>query len=105
MTVLALKSNIEIGSPKYRILSGCVLISSVILLAKSLDTFLPMSLDKALKRPPSAKPIAESTDAPMANPPAAPAPTISLLTMSFSNGDFILPLTTGAPNVFDCIIP
>ena len=32
MVVVALKSNIEIGSPKYLILSGGVLVSDVILL-------------------------------------------------------------------------
>ena len=37
----------------------------------------------------------------MANPPAAPAPSISCLTMSFNNGDFIFPETTGLPNVLD----
>ena len=78
--VVLLRSNIETGSPKYRILSGDVLVSSVILLAKSLDT-LPISAPKPLNKPPSAKPVAESAGAPMANPPAAPAVTISSLTM------------------------
>ena len=82
-----------------------VLVSSVILLAKSLDTFLPISAPKPVNKPPSAKPIAASADAPMANPPAAPTPTITFLTMFFSIGYFLFPLTTGAPNVFDCIIP
>ena len=81
MTVLALKSKAEIGSPKNIILSGDVLVYSVILLAKSLDTFLPISAPIPLKRPPSEKPIAESADAPMANPPATPVPIISSLTM------------------------
>ena len=76
ITLLALKSNIEIGSPKYRILSGDVLLSDVNLLAISVETFLPISAPKPLNNPPSEKPIAESTDAPMANPPAAPAPNI-----------------------------
>ena len=75
--------------------------SSVILLAKSVETLLPISAPKPLNNPPSEKPIAESTDAPMANPSAAPAPTILFLAMFFSIGDFILPLTTGAPTVFD----
>ena len=83
MIVLAWKSNIEIGSPKYRILSGDVLVSDVILLAKSLDTFLHISAPKPLNKPPSLKPVAESTDAPVASPPATPAPTISSLTMFF----------------------
>ena len=99
MTALALKPKTEIGSPKYRIMSDDVLVSSVILLAKSLDTFLPISAPIPVKRPPSEKPIAESADAPMANPPAALAFTNSFSTMSFSIGDFIFPLTTGAPDV------
>ena len=70
-------SQAEIGSPKYLILSGDVLVSDVILLAKSVDTFLPISAPKPLNNPPSLKPVAESTDAPMARPPATPAPTIS----------------------------
>ena len=37
ITVVALKSKAEIGSPKYRILLGLVLVSDVILLAKSDD--------------------------------------------------------------------
>ena len=63
------------------ILLGLVLLSSVTLLAKSDDTFLTISVPKPLNNPPSAKPIAESADAPMANPPAAPAPIISPLTI------------------------
>ena len=100
MTVLALKSKAEIGSTKYRILSGDVLVSSVILLAKSLDTFLLISVPKADSKPAAVKPIAESADVLIANPLAAPTPIISSLTMFFDNGDFILPLTTGAPYVF-----
>ena len=38
-------------------------------------------MPKPLNNPPSAKPIAESADAPTANPPAPPAVTISFLTM------------------------
>ena len=71
------------GSPKYLILSGDVLVSDVILLAKSVDTFLPISAPKPDNNPPSLKPVAESTVAPMASPPATPAPTISSLTMFF----------------------
>ena len=41
ITVVALESIAEIGSPKYRILSGDVLLSDVQLLAISVDTFLP----------------------------------------------------------------
>ena len=37
ITAAALKSKAEIGSPKYRILLGLVLVSDVILLAKSDD--------------------------------------------------------------------
>ena len=78
----------------------------MILLAKSLDTFLQISAPKPLNNPPSAKPTAESADVPMANPPAAPAPTISSLTMFLlNNGDVILPETIGAPNVLDWTIP
>ena len=83
MIVVALKSNIEIGSPKYIILSGDVLVSDVILLAKSLDTFLLISVPIAINKPPSLKPIALSIDAPMDTPPAAPTPTISSLTVFF----------------------
>ena len=86
MTVLALKSNIETGSPKYRILSGGVLLSFVILLAKPLDTFLPISAPKPLNKPPSGNPIAASADVPIATPPATPAVTISSLTVFFNNG-------------------
>ena len=71
------------GSPKYLMPFTFVFVSSVILLAKSVETFLPISAPKPLNNPPSEKPIAESTDAPMANPPAAPAPTTSCLTMFF----------------------
>ena len=81
MIVVALTSKAEIGSPKYLILSGDVLVSDVILLAKSLGTFLLISTPKPDNEPPSLKPVAESTVAPMANPPATPAPTISSLTM------------------------
>ena len=83
MIVVALKSNIEAGSPKYRVLSGDVLLSSVILLAKSLDTFLPRSAPRPLNTPPFEKPIAESADAPVANPPPTPAPIISFLIFLF----------------------
>ena len=83
------------------ILLGLVLLSSVTLLAKSLDTFLPISAPKPDNKPPSAKPKAESADMPIATPPAAPAPTISLLIRLFNDGDFIFPLTTGAPDVLD----
>ena len=61
-----------------------MLVSSVILLAKSLDAFLPMPAPKADSNPPSEKPIAESADAPIATPLATPAPTISSLTMFFT---------------------
>ena len=80
MIVVELKSNIEIGSPKYIILSGLVSVSDVILLAKSLDTFLPIPAPKPDNKPPSLNPVAESTVVPMANPPATPPATISSLT-------------------------
>ena len=79
--MVALKSKAEIGSPRYLILSGDVLVSDVILLAKSLDTFLPISTPKPDNKPPSLKPVAESTVVPIANPPATPPATISSLTM------------------------
>ena len=60
-----------------------VLVSSVTLFAKSVEAFLPISALKPLNNPPSEKPIAESTEAPMANPPAAPAVTISFVTVFF----------------------
>ena len=51
-------------------------------------------------KPPSLKPIAVPADAPMANPPATPAPTISSLTMFFVNNGFgMLPDTVGLPKV------
>ena len=71
----------ETGSPKYLILSRLVLLYSVILLAKSVETFLPISAPKPLNKPPSEQPKAVSVDATIANPPATPAPTISSLTM------------------------
>ena len=81
--VVALKPKAEIESPKYRILLGRVLVSDVILLAKSLDTFLPISTPIPVHKPPSLKPVAGSPVVPMANPPATPAPTISSLTVFF----------------------
>ena len=81
ITVVLLKSNTETGSPKYLILLGLVLLSDLILLGKSVDTFLPISAPKPVNKPASAKPIAESADAPMDSPLAAPTPTISFLTM------------------------
>ena len=101
MIVVALKPNIEIGSPKYRILSGDVLVSDVILLEQSDDICLPISVLKPVNGPPSENPIAESADAPVANPPATPAVTISSLTVFFNNGFVMLPETVGAPNVLD----
>ena len=83
MIVVALKSSIEIGSPKYLILSGDVLVSDVILLAKSDDTFFLILAPKPVNTPPSLKPVAEYADAPIASPLATPAPTISSLIMFF----------------------
>ena len=96
-----MKSKAEIGSPKYRILSGDVLVSDVILSEKSDDFFLPISAPKPLNKPPSGNPIAVSADAPMDTPPTTLAPTISSLTMFLNNGGFVFPLTVGAPNVLD----
>ena len=63
------------------ILSGLVFVSSVILSAKSVDTFLPISTLKPFNNPPSENTVAASADAPTANPPAAPAVTIASLIM------------------------
>ena len=82
ITIVLSRSNITAGSPTYRILSGDVLVSSVILLAKSLD-ILSKSAPRLLNKTPSAKPISESADAPVATPPATPAVIISSLTISF----------------------
>ena len=79
--MVALKSNIEIGSPKYLILSGDVLVSDVNLLAKSLDILLPISAPKPNNKPPSENPIAASTVVPMDSPLATPPATISSLTI------------------------
>ena len=103
--MVELKSNIEIGSPNYLILSGLVLVSDVILLAKSVETFLPISPPKTNNKPPSLNPKAESTVVPMANPPATPPATISSLTMFFNSGFDMLPDTVGAPRVLLCITP
>ena len=51
--------------------------------AKSLDTFLLISVPIAVNKPPSLKPVALSIGAPMGTPPATPAPTMSFLTMFF----------------------
>ena len=83
ITVVALKSKAEIGSPKYLIRLGLVFLSSVILLAKSVETFSPISPPKPINKPPSENPIAASAVVPMDTPPATPAPTISFLTMFF----------------------
>ena len=92
MIAVALESKALIGSPRYLILLGLVLVSGVILLAKSLDTFLPISAPKPLNKPPSENPIAESADAPMASPLAAPTPTISFLIIFFVFLCFIMGL-------------
>ena len=103
--MVALKSQALTGSPKYLILLGLVLLSDVILLEKSDNMFLPISAPKPFNKPPSLKPIAESTDAPMASPLATPEPTIPSSIMFFNNGFDMLPGTAGAPNVLDCMIP
>ena len=97
--MVALKSNIETGSPKYLILSGDVLVSDVILLAKSFDTFLPISAPKPVNNPQSLKPMALSADAPIDNPPAAPAVIISFLIM-FLIMDLICYLIQQVPRRF-----
>ena len=80
---MALKSNTEIGSPKYITLSGFVLVSDVTLLAKSLETFLHISAPKPVKTPPSENPIALSIVPPMDAPPAVPPAIILSLNMFF----------------------
>ena len=104
MTALALKSIALIGSPKYRILSGIVLLYYVTLLAISVEISLPISAPKPVNTPPSENPIAESADAPMATPPATPKskmPSLTIVLPSLPKQLPILPLTTGAPNVLD----
>ena len=104
MTVLAFISKTLIGSPKYLIPSGLVLLYYVNLLAISVEIFLPISAPIPVKRPPSAKPIAESADAPMVNPPATPKSNIEFLTIDLPkspNDDLKLPDTVGEPKVSD----
>ena len=79
--------------------------SDVILLAKSVDTFLPISAPKAVNNPLSLKPIALSKAPLTAKPPIIPACSIPSLTTFFNTGFDILPDTTGAPNVLLWIIP
>ena len=55
ITVVALKSEAEIGSPKYRILLGLVSVSDVILLEKSDNICSPISAPKPLNKPLSEK--------------------------------------------------
>ena len=96
------------GSPKYRILSGLVLLSSVNLLAISVEIFLPISAPIPAKILPSAKPIAESADAPMATPLATPKSNVDFLIIDLPespNDGLKLPDTVGAPKVLDCTIP
>ena len=61
----------------------------------------------AIIKPPSANPIAESTDAPVANPPAIPAAIISFLAIGLPTLPKRLPelLDVGAPDVLDWTIP
>ena len=100
--LLALKSIALIGSPKYRILSGLVLLYPVNLLAISVEIFLPISAPIPVKSPPSTKPIAESAEALVANPPATPAPIISSFIIVLQTLPKRLPKlldTVGAPKV------
>ena len=104
MTALVLEPIALIGSPKYQILSGLVLLSSVNLLAISVEIFLPIPAPKPVNTPPSENPIAESADALMATPPATPKskmPSLTIVLPSLPKLLPILPLTTGAPNVLD----
>ena len=107
-TVVALKSNTEIGSPKYLILSTFVLVSSVKRLPKSVANLLPISAPNPVSNPPSTNPIVESTEAPIPAPTPVPKSNIPFLTIVLPNSpndDPTLPLTTGAPYVLDCIKP
>ena len=101
---VALKSIALIGSPKYGILSGLVLLFSVYLLAISVETFLLITAPKQVSTPPSENPIAESADALMATPPATPKskmPSLTIVLQSLPKLLPILPLTSGTPNVLD----
>ena len=100
--VLALKSNIETGSPKYLILSGLVLVSSVILLAKSLDTFLPTSVPKALNNPLST--ISRCACSYSTSKTCSYYFVLNYVSF-LNNGGFIFPETVGAPNDLDWTIP
>ena len=107
-TVVALKSKALIGSPTYLILSGCVFVSSVKRLPRSVANLLPISAPSPASNPPSANPIAESTEAPIPAAAAVPKSNIPFLIIVLPNSpndDPRLPLTTGAPYVLDCIKP
>ena len=106
-TVLALKSRAEIGSPAYRILSG---LSSfrVVKFVPIVPPILPPAWDKpAVNKPSSVNPVAASTPAPIEVPTAVPKPWLPLRTKYFIFLFFppTFPATTGAPNVFTCLIP
>ena len=107
-TVVALKSNTEIGSPKYLTRSTFVFVSSVKRLPRSVANLLPISAPSPASNPPSANPIAASTEAPI--PAATPVPKsnipfLIIVLPNSPNDDPTLPLTTGAPYVLDCIKP
>ena len=66
--------------------------------------FLPISAPKPINKPPSENPIAESADAPVANPPAIPAAITSFLIIDIPTLPKRLPKlpdAVGAPNVLD----
>ena len=95
------------GSPKYRILFGDVLLCSVYyvnLLAISVELFLPISAPIPVKRPPSENPIALSIAPPAIAPPTTSKYDIELVTIGLPTLLKLLPIlprTTGAPNVSD----
>ena len=74
------------------------------MLAISVETVLPISAPIPVKRPPPEKQIAESADAPMANPLATPKYNIEFLIIGLPispNDDPKLPDTVGGPTVLD----
>ena len=67
----------------------------------------PAELKPTVNKPCSVKPVKLSTPTPTAPPISAPRFVVPLTTNYIITGLFppILPATTGAPNVFTCLIP
>ena len=74
ITVLALKSSAEIGSPAYLILSGLSSFRVVKFVPIVLPIFPPAELKPAVNKPSSVNPVAASTPAPIEVPTAVPKP-------------------------------